>query len=113
MAFDDDAYAALSLTSPEQLFLLRVRRGVGCQPIPWKKEVQNKPVFRAAVRTEDGIRTSKDQALSYSVYHSWVKRLGEDLGFTQVLTTYCLRRATGNAINGMYDLAQNECGVLM
>ena len=28
-------------------------------------------------------------------------RLGEALGYLQTLTTYCLRRALGNAINGM------------
>lgn len=57
-------------------------------------------VFRAPVQTSDGIRTSPDEALSYGKYHEWVKRLGEETGFVQVLTTYCLRRATGNAING-------------
>ena len=29
-----------------------------------------------------------------------MKRLGEEIGFVQDLTAYCLRRATGNAVNG-------------
>lgn len=58
------------------------------------------PVFRAPVQTSKGAQTSPDEALTYSRYHEWVKRLGEETGFVQVLTTYCLRRATGNAING-------------
>ncbi|KAL8706329.1 MAG: hypothetical protein Q9201_000612 [Fulgogasparrea decipioides] len=46
------------------------------------------------------------EALPYGRYQEWVKRLGEETGFVQVLTTYCLRRATGNAIND--DRNSNE-----
>ena len=60
------------------------------------------PVFRAPVQNTKGTRISPDEALTYSRYHEWVKRLGEETGFVQVLTTYCLRRATGNAINGKF-----------
>jgi hypothetical protein len=59
------------------------------------------PIFRRAIATKQGVRTSPDKALAYKVYNSWVKRLGEALGYLQTLTTYCLRRALGNAINGM------------
>ena len=58
------------------------------------------PVFRAPVQIIKGTRISPDEALTYSQYHEWVKRLGEATGFVHVLTTYCLRRAKGNAING-------------
>lgn len=57
------------------------------------------PVFRGPKQTTQGFRTSLDEALIYGKYHDWVKRLGEETGFVQVMTTYCLRRATGNAIN--------------
>lgn len=57
-------------------------------------------VFRGLERTTQGLRTSPDEALTYDKYHDWVKRLGEETGFVQVMTTYCLRQATGNAING-------------
>lgn len=58
------------------------------------------PVFRRAVATKDGVKTSLDKVLTYHVYQTWVRRLGESLGYLQTLTTYCLRRALGNAING-------------
>lgn len=58
------------------------------------------PVFRGSEQTTQGFRISPDEALTYGKYHDWVKRLGEETGFVQVMTTYCLRRATGNAING-------------
>ena len=52
------------------------------------------------MQTARGCATSADTVLSYDKYHEWIKRLGEETGFVQVFTTYCLRRATGNAING-------------
>lgn len=58
------------------------------------------PIFRRAIATKEGVKTSPDRALTYNVYQAWVKRLGEALGYLQTLTTYCLRRALGNAING-------------
>lgn len=100
LAFDDDAFVP-GLVSPEQLFRLRVKHHQGCQRIPWKKEMLDKPIFRRPISDKGGVRTSDDLALTYGMYHSWVKRLGEALGYLQTLTTYCLRRALGNAINGM------------
>ncbi|KAK5313781.1 hypothetical protein LTR93_010778 [Exophiala xenobiotica] len=58
------------------------------------------PIFRRAAATKEGVKTPPDKALTYNVYQAWVKRLGEALGYLQTLTTCCLRRALGNAING-------------
>ncbi|KAK5404406.1 hypothetical protein LTR67_002234 [Exophiala xenobiotica] len=57
------------------------------------------PIFWRAIATKDGVKTSPDKALTYNVYYTWVRRLGESQGYLQALTTYCLRRALGNAIN--------------
>ncbi|KAL6240326.1 hypothetical protein RBB50_012764 [Rhinocladiella similis] len=100
LAFDDSAFGPPDLKSPDILFRLRARREKGCQPIPWRKEMLDVPIFRRAVATKEGVKTSPDKALTYNVYQAWVKRLGEALGYLQTLTTYCLRRALGNAING-------------
>jgi hypothetical protein len=100
LAFNDSAFAPPDLDSPEVLFRLRARRENGCQRIPWREEMTDVPIFRRAIATKEGIRTSADNALTYNVYQTWVKRLGEALGYLQTLTTYCLRRALGNAING-------------
>ena len=80
--------------------MLGVRNGLNCQPIPWKEDTLDVPVFRLPVQTTQGFQISPDTALPYDKYHDWVKRLGEETGFVQVFTTYCIRRATGNAING-------------
>jgi len=101
LAFDDEAFGVPDLISPDQVFRLRVKRSKGSQSIPWKTDLLDIPLFRRAVATKQGVKTSRDKHLTYSQYNSWVKRLGEALGYLQTLTTYCLRRALGNAINGM------------
>lgn len=69
------------------------------------------PVFRRAIASKDGVKTSPDKVLAYHVYQTWVRRLGESLGYLQTLTTYCLRRALGNAING--ELFQETSEVIL
>ena len=58
------------------------------------------PVFHASRSPEREKDKEPREPLPYGRYQEWVKRLGEETGFVQVLTTYCLRRAAGNAING-------------
>jgi len=99
LAFDDSAFGPPDLDSPDVLFRLRARRDKGCQPIPWRRDMLDVPIFRRALATKEGVRTSTVKALTYNVYQTWVRRLGEALGYLQTLTTYCLRRALGNAIN--------------
>ncbi|KAL9127453.1 MAG: hypothetical protein Q9217_003670 [Psora testacea] len=98
LACDDDAYLAPDMT-PRKVLTLDVRRGLNCQQILWKEEILGVPVFRASVRTPNGYVISPDRELPYDQYHEWATRLAEETGFVQRFTTYCLRRATGNAIN--------------
>jgi hypothetical protein len=77
-----------------------VRQGLKSQPIPFRSELGDVLVFRTHVRTDDGVETSDHTALTYTKLNEWLKRLGTETGFVQVLTAYCLRRASGNAING-------------
>ncbi|KAK5312400.1 hypothetical protein LTR93_011344 [Exophiala xenobiotica] len=100
LAFDDSTCGPPDLDSPDVLFRLRARRDKGCQPIPWRKDMMDVPIFRWAVATKEGVKTSTEKVLTYNVYQAWVRRLGEALGYLQTLTMYCLRRALGNAING-------------
>ena len=95
-AFNDDAFNANGVTSPEDIFKLKVKPGLRCQSIPWKRKKLDRPIFFAPVFPR--------KALTYAMYHRWLKRLGVETGFAQVLTTYCLRRGAGNAVNGKYSL---------
>ncbi|KAI9763324.1 MAG: hypothetical protein M1840_000589 [Geoglossum simile] len=105
LAFADKAFAAPGLTSPEQLFALKVLPGLHEQRLPWKESILNVPVFRRSIRSEDGIRVSPNQALPYFDFHYSLKQLGRATGFLQTITTYCIRRATGNAIDGAASTA--------
>ena len=103
LACNDSAFERLpdgSDMTPERILKLGVRPGLKSQAIPLKGELSHVPIFRAPVRAAGGIETSDEAGLPYSKYHEWVKRLGKETGFAQILTTYCLRRASGNAING-------------
>ena len=99
LACDDEAFLVPSIT-PRVVFTLGVRPGLNCQPIQWHEKIKDKPVFRASSPPEREKGNEVYKPLPYSRYQEWVKRLGEETGFVQVLTTYCLRRAAGNAING-------------
>lgn len=79
---------------------LGVRPGLNCQLIQWRDEMLDAPIFRLLGSSDQGTGRKPEGPLPYGLYHGWVKRLGEETGFVQVLTIYCLRRAAGNAING-------------
>jgi Protein of unknown function (DUF3435) len=64
-------------------------------------------VFRRSIPTKDGVRTSPEKALTYDTYHDYLKRLGRSAGFMEILTTYCIRRGTGNAIDGAFLYSAN------
>ena len=104
LALDDDAFKPSNLKIPEEIFRLKVKAPKKSYRLPWKDSKLNTPVFRAAVKTKDGIRTSEKQALGYDNYHSNLKRTGRTTGFEQILASYCVRRGTGNAIDGMLGL---------
>lgn len=99
LACDDQAFL-LSDVTPQVVFTLGVRPGMYCQSIPWRDDIKDQPVFRTSKSTPGKDGRERYAPLPYGQYQKWVKRLGEETGFVQVLTTYCLRRAAGNAING-------------
>ncbi|KAI9889352.1 MAG: hypothetical protein M1814_005520 [Vezdaea aestivalis] len=98
LAQADGAFAVRDLAA-DAIFKLKVRPGLRCQKISWSQDWLRKRVLRASVQTKAGVRTSEAEGLTYNKYNDWVKRLGVATGFVQVMTTYCLRRATGNRIN--------------
>ncbi|KAL9606938.1 MAG: hypothetical protein Q9167_008095 [Letrouitia subvulpina] len=98
LACNDEAFRLPGIT-PRTIFTTGVRAGLNCQPIQWHDDMKDKPVFCVANGPRPRMGQEGYEALPYGRYQEWVKRLGEETGFVQVLTTYCLRRATGNAIN--------------
>ncbi|KAL9130762.1 MAG: hypothetical protein Q9175_006943 [Cornicularia normoerica] len=98
LACNDKAFRFLEIT-PRMVLTLGVRPRLNCPPIQWRDEILDVPIFRLLSSSKQGEDEKPDEPLPYSLYHGWVRRLGEETGFMQVLNTYCLRRAAGNAIN--------------
>ena len=95
LIFADDAFDALCIRSPSDVFRLGVKPGLRSQAIPWKPHLLHRPLFVAPEK----VINSPERTLPYAQYYRWLTRLGAETGFVQVLTMYYLRRATGNAVN--------------
>ncbi|KAI9810031.1 MAG: hypothetical protein M1827_006729 [Pycnora praestabilis] len=100
LAFVDHAFEAPSLRSVEQIFGLRILKPVNCIQLHWKESMKKIPVFRQAVRAANGFKTSPNKALRYSTFDHYLERLGYATGFEEKLASYCVRRGTGNAVDG-------------
>ena len=101
LARADDAFAIPELRNFDQFERITLA-GLekGCLHIPWKEKMLDKPLFRATEKTVNGRRTSAKKPLrTYAASHA-MKRLGLSAGFRHNLTQYCLRRGTGNAVDG-------------
>ena len=98
LACDDDAFEAEGLKTPEQILASIVPDDIGTKSIKleWKEHMRDIPIFRHP----DNGSTSEYQPLSYSLFNSYLQRLGRATGFEGKLTLYCIRRGTGNAVNG-------------
>jgi hypothetical protein len=69
--------------------------------VHWKPSILKITVFRRSVQQSAmGCHKSMTQSMPYSTYAFYLKRLGEDTGLEEKLTSYCLRRGLANAING-------------
>ena len=99
LAYDDEAFRVSGVT-PDRVLRLSVRSGSNNLPIQWKPEILPQPVFRAPNNTRRREGKTGRQGLNYDTYNTWLKRLGAETGFSEVLRSYCLRRGNGNAING-------------
>ncbi|KAI9808022.1 MAG: hypothetical protein M1827_007547 [Pycnora praestabilis] len=100
LAFVDHAFEAPSLRSVEQIFGLRILKPVNCIQLHWKESMKKIPVFRQAVRAANGFKTSPNKALRYSTFDHYLERLRYATGFEEKLASYCVRRGTGNAVDG-------------
>ena len=99
MIFDDQAFAAPRLISPEQISKLYVEPGRNQLPLPFASKWDNIPIFRRIIQTLDGYAISPDQPLTYSVVYSAMRKLGQLTGFKQITRPYALRYAGGKAFN--------------
>jgi hypothetical protein len=91
-------------TRAEPFFTTALKAPTKAMLVNWKPEMLKVPIFQQAVRTADGLQTSKRKALRFSTYAYYLNRLGWEAGFPEKLTCYCMRRGTGNAVDGKCPL---------
>ncbi|KAF1809568.1 C2H2 finger domain protein [Eremomyces bilateralis CBS 781.70] len=99
LIFDDQAFAAPSLTSPDQLSMLDIEPGQNQLLLPLRSDLDDVPIFRKAIKTPEGWEISKDEPLEYSTIRYAMKRVGELTGFKLLLRPYALRYGAGKAFN--------------
>ncbi|KAF1814282.1 hypothetical protein P152DRAFT_465179 [Eremomyces bilateralis CBS 781.70] len=99
LIFDDQAFAAPSLTSPKQLSRLDIEPGHNQLLLPLRSDLDDVPIFRKAIKTPEGWEISKDEPLEYSTIRYAMKKVGELTGFKLLLRPYALRYGAGKAFN--------------
>jgi len=91
----------LEFTSIEQVFSLRVDPRRNSMRLRWKKSYENVPIFRQAVATVDGIRTSEKEVLRYHTFLYYIQGLGFMAGLMKILNPYNIRRGAGKAVDSV------------
>lgn len=102
LAFADDAFEPKIAQKVDDLFYAEASSGGFVTHIRFKPQMDDIPIFRQAVHSARGSRTSAQKAMRYHVFNDYLQRLGRSTGFRQILTAYCVRRGTGNAMDGEY-----------
>ena len=100
----DNAFE-LEFQTIEQVFMVRVDPHRTTSRLRWKKSWENKPIFRQAIATADGIGTS-DKPIPYHTFLYYIQRLGFMAGMMQIFNPYNIRRGTGEAVDAIATQAQ-------
>jgi hypothetical protein len=99
IALLDNAFKA-NIRSIKDIYRIRVRAPRYSLEFDWRPDILQTPIFRQAERTPTGIQTSR-KALRYDTYLYYLQRLGIMTAFMQLLTGYCIRRGTGESVQGI------------
>lgn len=99
-----NAFAASTVRSPKDILRAQVPKRKSSRIFRWKQSKLKEPIFREPDRSRDQV-TSPDKTpvpLRASTAARYMKRLGLNAGMEHPLTHTCIRRGTGNAVDGMY-----------
>lgn len=100
LALLDQAFEA-NIQTVQDFYKIKVLPPRRSLEFDWRKDIRDKPIFRQAVSTDDGtVRTSDTEALRYHTYLYYLQRLGLVTGFLQILNPYCIRRGSGEGVEG-------------
>lgn len=99
LIFDDQAFAAPSLTSAKKLSRLDIEPSLNQLPLLLRSDLDDVPTFREAIRTLKGWEISLDKPLEYATVRYSIKKVGELTRFKLPLCPYALRYGAGKAFN--------------
>ena len=99
LLFLDQAFAASSLTSPEQLFRLRIPPGQKELRLPLKEEFAERPLFRRCKSTINGTQMSDEAPLPDHTLRQQLYDLGVITGMELPTGPYVFRRGNGQALD--------------
>ena len=99
LLFADQAFAASSLTSPEQLFCLRIAPGQKQLPVPLKEEMAERPLFRRCKNAVRGVQILEEEALADTTLRRQMTNLGSITGMELPTGPYTFRRGNGQALD--------------
>lgn len=105
--FAEEVFAPSALTTPEQLFNLRILPGKNQMELPLKEEKKNVPLFRASENTAYGVRVSRDKSLVDSTLRPRLISLGSVTGIELPTGPYTFRPGNGEALDNSSEL-QNQ-----
>ena len=99
LAFADEAFAALDLTGPAELFELRVPPGLKQLEVPIKSSKMEMLLFRSLRASHHGKEVSDSATITDQWLRERTKHLGDVTGFKLPVGPYCFRRGNGEAID--------------
>ncbi|KAL9068183.1 MAG: hypothetical protein Q9157_006584 [Trypethelium eluteriae] len=100
----NNAFAASSIRDPKDVLCAQVPQRKNSLALRWKESKLNEPIFQEYTASESQIPTP----LRGHTARNWIKRLGESVGLEQPLSQYCIRRATGNAVDDVATVAERD-----
>jgi len=108
------AYNAFDgLTSPEQLFQLKVTPGLNELQLPIKEAYGSTPVFRRLASSVNGVVVSVDVPATDEWLRDKLKMLGEVVGFDLPVGPYCFRRGAGEAFDGSSHVSDSQRNLIL
>jgi len=102
----NNAFAASNIRDPEQILRARIPPRKLSRIFRWKESKLKEPIFREPEPLRGHILTPEKKPLPLRARTAgrYMKRLGRDVGLEDPLSQSCIRRATGNAVDGMLFL---------
>ncbi|KAH7012484.1 C2H2 finger domain protein [Microdochium trichocladiopsis] len=94
------AFRAPDFVSASQLVGLDIYPGERELRLPLRRDLDDVPLFRRAVKTLTGFEMSPTEPITYSMMAGWIKKIGELLGRLYPTICYNLRYNAGNELDG-------------